>query len=864
MSYQSLTNQDLLSVQKPAQYLGGELNSILKNKAEINCHFALCFPDTYEVGMSHVGIQILYDIINRDSGSWAERAYFPFPDMEDLLVKKNIPLFSLESKTPLSYFDIIGFSLQYELCGTNVLGMLKLSNIPFLASERDDTHPIVIGGGPYSYHPESLSPFFDLFFLGDAEEFIPEVLEVTKQHTKKYGRHNNKNKLIEELSKLEGVYNPSEFIPKYKINAENLSELIEIERLNPKKQEIRRRLLPSLENAPFPEKPVVPNTSIVHNRLSVEVMRGCVRGCRFCQAGYLYRPQRERSPKEILKIIDNVLPNTGFEEVSLLSLSTADYCSIVPLLKTMMDKYGEGETLAISFPSTRVDALKPELLEQVQRVRRTNFTIAPEGGSQRLRDVINKGVSDEQILETCGNVFKMGWSGIKLYFMIGLPTETDDDLNGIIDLAKKIKSLPEGKNKDITVSVSTHVPKPHTPFQWAEQITPEETLRKHRILADGLKRAGVNFRYHDAFSTFLEGVFCRAGRELAPTIIKAYELGARLDAWQDYLNQNAWMQAFEETNIDPYFYLRERDENEILPWDHLSCDIPKSYFLKEYKRAIREKVTPDCLKTSCSICGACNYDTKKNILWPRHEIEEKLKIKYDQSSQGFEDRKHKVAAFAPAIKKLRVCYSKNSNIRFLGHLELNTVFQRAMRRANIPVCYSLGFHPLPKIAFATPLPLGLASDSEYFDIYLYENIEINNFITLVNSELPQGLNLILAKEVSLKSNSLQQDIIGTRYNVSFLSEPKGLFLNGLPNNNEISRLVLKRPAKKKNNKKKSIDKEFALIDHVCDTITAKNGMEFTLNLSQSVAAPSASEIVKAISDLDLSEVEIKKICTYFA
>lgn len=866
-----LNEQELLSVQKPAQYLGGELNSVVKNDADVDVHFALCFPDTYEVGMSHLGIQILYDVLNRDPKVWAERIYMPMADMEELLRKKSLPLRSLEARRPLSEFDVVGFSLQYELCGTNLLAMLELGGLALYAKDRRESDPLIIGGGPYSYHPEALAPFFDAFFLGDAEVGISDIVAEVRR-LKRNGVH-SRTALVEAVSNIEGVYVPSQFEPEYSEDG----TFVGVKPLRPDRTVITRRLLPSMVGAPYPVKPVVPNIQTVHNRLAVEVMRGCVRGCRFCQAGYLYRPQRERSPEEIMKIVEEALPNTGFEELSLLSLSTADYCSVVPLLKALMDRYAADDKLSISFPSTRVDALTPEVLEQVQRVRRTNFTVAPEGGTQRLRDVINKGVTDEQILETCSNVFRMGWNGIKLYFMLGLPTETDEDLEGIISLAQRARALPEAKGKDITVSVSTLVPKPHTPFQWAAQISPDEVVRRQRLLADGLRRAKVNFRYHDSFSSFLEGIFCRAGREFAPVLVRAYELGCRLDAWQDHLKEDLWNQAFIDCNIDAGYYLRERSVEEPLPWDHLSCGIPKSYFLKEWQRALRDKATPDCLTTSCSICGACDYDVKRNVLWPRTETERMLAARPKREVSG-EPRSED-----PAYR-IRLRYEKGGAQRFLGHLELVGIFHRAARRANVPLAFSRGFHPMPRLAFGPPLSLGTSSTTEFVDAFLTEKLPADALVRNLNEALPPGLLITEALWMPKSAPSIQDAITEHRFRATWLSEPGGIVGDELAKTRRhgkrsrkdladaLGDLTIERLAgkKKKGGKNGAESKSFRIADFVKNPILSLPvvddelpQIEFSIAVDKSVATPKASEILKALSESGIGDYVLEKIDTTF-
>ncbi|MBQ3053846.1 MAG: TIGR03960 family B12-binding radical SAM protein [Clostridia bacterium] len=595
-------------VQKPARYIGGELNSIIKNADKITSRFAFCFPDVYEVGMSHLGMKILYHQLNRREDTWVERVFTPWDDMEMQMKENNIPLYGLESRDPLKEFDFVGFTLQYELSYSNILNMLKMADIPIYSKDRGENDPLICAGGPCAYNGEPIADFIDFFLLGEGEEIWEEVLDAYALHKKNGG--SKKDFLLKIAREIQGIYVPSFYDVSYNNDGTVKEISINTEGVPEK---IRKRIIVDMDKVYYPDAFVVPFMDIVHNRVMLEIFRGCIRGCRFCQAGMIYRPVREKSAENLCLAGENLISSTGYEEMSLSSLSTSDYTQFEKLANGLIDM-AEKKKVSLSLPSLRIDNMSLDILKKVQTVRKSGLTFAPEAGTQRLRDVLNKGVTQEDILRSANMVFCEGWSNVKLYFMMGLPTETDEDIVGIartgysvLDCFKKCDSPKKANRINITVSVSSFVPKPFTPFQWEAQNPMEELVRKQQLLKDTIKTRAITYNYHMSKVSCLEGVFARGDRRLSKVIELACEKGCKFDGWDEFFKYDAWMEAFCEAGLEPEFYSRRKREfSEVLPWDMVDIGVTKAFLQRECEKAYRGETTPNC-REKCSGCGAKSF-----------------------------------------------------------------------------------------------------------------------------------------------------------------------------------------------------------------------------------------------------------------
>jgi len=722
-------------VSRPSRYLGSEINTVKKSPDAVKLRFALAFPDLYDIGTSHFGLQILYHILNSEPDIAAERVFTPGLDMAACLRRENLPLFSLESETPLADFDIIGFSLLYELNYTNVLAMLDLAGIPFRAGRRDASHPVVIAGGPCTCNPEPMAEFFDAMVVGDGESVILEMARAWMDWTA--AGEVTKDTLLKAWSRIDGVYIPSFFEPYW--DALGFQQLTPI---SAGYHSVSRAIVPDLDDAPFPYRPIIPFGKPIHDRLRIELARGCTRGCRFCQAGMIYRPVRERSLPKLTDLTAAALRRTGYEDISLLSLSTGDYSCLTPLMKELILKH-PSDPVAISLPSFRAGTLTPEMMELVKKVRKTGFTIAPEAGSERLRRVINKNISEAEILETVTQAFSLGWRTIKLYFMIGLPTETDADIDAIVALVQKIRRKKgiAGRKATINVSVATFIPKPHTPFQWHSQLPVEKAAKIINSLHKRLKFPGVHFKWQNPEVSRLEGLWARGDRRLADLLEAAYQKGCQFDGWSDAFDYDTWLAACRETGIDiDSFIGRFRGYDEPLPWDMINCRIDRAFLKEECEKALSEAATGDCRFHDCHACGVCDFESIRPQL-----AGDKLLIPAPLPTEETADDQSIIE------NRLRMRYAKLESARYFGQLELIHIFLRALRRAGIGMKYTQGFHPKPKLSFHEAIPVGVESRCEAFYLTAARNIDCKQAIRAVNQELPPGLTLIGCEKVPPKS-----------------------------------------------------------------------------------------------------------------
>lgn len=735
----------LPQVEKPTRYIGGEWNAVLKDTAKIDLRLCLVFPDLYELGLGNLGLQILYAILNDMENVWAERAYLPAPDMEKHLRENALPLFMLESKAPVATADAVGFTLQSELTYVNVLKALELSQIPFFSEERADDMPLVFAGGPGAYNPEPLAPFMDFFVVGDGEEVITEIAQCLIQH-----KQDARRQKLEALATIEGVYVPCLYPVEVHDNGSILPCL---------DRKIRARFAASLNSAPFPKHIITPYMQMVHDGVGIEVLRGCTHGCRFCLAGMINRPVRERDAVVTLNLLEKALAGTGLEAATLLSLSTCDHSEVRRMLRET-SSCANAQSASISLPSLRLDRFSVELADFVSSVRRSGLTFAPEAGTPRLRAVINKDVSDDQLIEIAEEAFRRGWQHIKTYFMIGLPTETDEDIIAIADLCRRVLDAGRRINRRamIRTGISTFVPKPFTPFQWARQIDLDETRAKQQQLGALFGKIGRNIKYgrHAPEASFIEGLLSRADRRAAPLLLSVLRHGGGFETWEERLNFGAWRIAIEETGYDVQAVLAERALDTPLPWDHIDAAVCKEALVAEWYKAQAEHYTADCRDGVCNRCGANRHaaaqcDTMRVRTTERNKDEQV--VLEDQPEPEIRE----------GVQRIRFRVGREGMLRFMSHLETAQAWVRALRRTGAPLAYSQGFHAHPKVTFATALPVGEESEAELMDAVLHEHRDPEILLASLQSVLPQGLHVYEACEVDLHAPALMAAQTGLEY-----------------------------------------------------------------------------------------------------
>ena len=757
-----LPNSTILkSVSKPARYSGGEYGEIIKDKSAVKARFAFCFPDTYEIGMSNLGVRLLYGALNRHSDIWCERVYDPWVDMQEEMKKHDLPLVALESKDPLDEFDFVGFTLQYEMSYTNVLNMLDLAKIPLRAADRGEDDPLVIGGGPCSFNPEPIADFFDLFNVGEGEIMLPAIVRLYIR-MKEEGRYTRADFLHEAARTIPGVYVPSLYEVSYFPDGR-------IESYRPIYDDIparvQKQIIRDLDRVYFPEKVVMPYIETVHDRIMLEVYRGCIRGCRFCQAGAIYRPVREKSHEVLNRQAQALFRSTGYEEISLTSLSISDYTALEPLCDELLS-WTDDNMVSLSLPSLRVDNFNRDLMNRIESVRSSSLTFAPEAGTQRLRDVINKNVTESDVLRAVNVAFDGGKTNVKLYFMEGLPTETDDDLVGIGKLAERVVDAffenpnhSRGRRPQVTVSVSCFIPKPFTAFQWEAQDTMEELARKQDVVGRAITNRHIRYQHHDAEVSRIEAVLARGDRRLSHALELACAEGFKFDAWDEFFDYGKWLSVIERAGLDPAFYAnRPFGLDEVLPWDIIDCGVTKAFFLRERERAYAEKNTPNC-REQCSGCGANALGGDRAVCphvkaFPPEEITALPPVEIPNRRAVIESWK-KLAE----PKTVRIKFRKVGSLQYISHLDLQRTFARVLVRADIPMWYTQGFNPHAKVVFGLPLSVGTESECEFIDLRLDRDIPPAELRARLNRELTAEMEISEAYEPSSKFT----DIAWARY-----------------------------------------------------------------------------------------------------